>query len=277
MTGKQSFAATRQTLALAAMTFTVALSSWAANQETILHKFQPGGDGLTPQDAGVIADAQGNLYGATTYGGSGGVGAVYKLSHQQNGTWTETLLHSFLNTQADGWFPTGSLIFDGHGNLHGVTAQGGSTSDGVVYKLTPTANGPWRETILHTFNCQTAMDGCTPDSPLTFDQAGNLYGETQNGTCTQGGGTGCGLVFALSPSGGSWTETIVHRFGASLSAKGGSSPRYGMIWDNAGNLYGLSPFGGSGTWGVVWELSPVTSGQWKETILWQFGPSQQPS
>jgi hypothetical protein len=43
------------------------------------------------------------------------------------------------------------------------------------FQLQPhTTSGPWRETILHNFNCHTANDGCTPDSSLTFDQAGNL-------------------------------------------------------------------------------------------------------
>ena len=66
---------------------------------------------------------------------------------------------------------------------------------------------------------------------MTFDQAGNLYGETLGGACPQGGGTACGTIFELSPSAGSWTETIIHRFGTGLTAKGGSAPGSGMIWD----------------------------------------------
>lgn len=272
MGGKQSFAAAIKALALAAMIFMLVASSSAADQETILHKFQPGGDALTPQASGVIADAQGNLYGVTRYGGNNGDGAVYELSPQQDGSWTESVLYSFRGSAGDGQLPTGTPVFDSQGNLYGVTTVGGTTGGGTVYKLTPSAGGAWEESIIHDFNCNSSEDGCTPSSSLTFDQAGNLYGETIGGVCRQGSGA-CGVVFELSPNGGSWTETIIHRFLSGISAAGGSSPGFGMIWDKKGNLYGVCNTGGPGTWGVVWELSPVKGGgQWKETVLWQFGP-----
>jgi len=264
---------TLKTVAVTVIALTLVASCSAASQETILHSFQLGGDGTGPQSAGVIADAQGNLYGVTMGGGANALGAVFELSPQQNGTWTETLLYSFLNNGVDGASPVGSLILDTQGNLYGATAQGGSADDGTVYELTPSRSGPWKETILHDFNCHTSKDGCRPDSSLIFDQAGNLYGETAIGACTQGGGIDCGTIFDLSPSAGSWTETIIHRFRGGLTAKGGSAPGSGMIWDKDGSLYGVCSTGGPWGWGLVWELDPGKNGKWQETVLWEFGPA----
>ncbi len=43
---------------------------------------------------GVIADAKGNLYGTTGYGGANGMGSVYKLT-KSAGKFSESVLHSF--------------------------------------------------------------------------------------------------------------------------------------------------------------------------------------
>jgi uncharacterized repeat protein (TIGR03803 family) len=260
-------------VAVAVMILAFAVSSRAASKEIILHSFQSNRDGTNPQSEGVIADAKGNLYGVTMDGGEDGLGAVYELRPQQNGSWTEALLYSFLNNGGDGFAPTSSLVLDAQGNLYGMTRQGGSANDGTVYELTPTSNGAWKETILHDFNCNTAGDGCLPDAFLIFDQAGNLYGETIAGACPQGAGTGCGVVFKLSPDGGSWNESILHQFASGFdNKKEGSNPGGGLVWDKAGNLYGVCSSGGLWTWGNVWQLSPLKNGQWKETILWEFGP-----
>jgi uncharacterized repeat protein (TIGR03803 family) len=114
-----------RTMATTAMAFTLVASCRAASQEIILHSFQPGGDGIGPQSAGVIADAQSNLYGVTMAGGANGLGAVYELSLQQNGTWSENVIYSFLNDGKDGYFPVAKLVLDTQGNLYGVTTQGG--------------------------------------------------------------------------------------------------------------------------------------------------------
>jgi uncharacterized repeat protein (TIGR03803 family) len=106
-------------------------------KETVLHSFVGGAaDGSWPE-AGVTMDAQGNLYGVTTAGGTGtacgqsACGTVYKLT--KNGTLT--VLHSF--TGADGDYPIGALIRDAQGNLYGTTVYGGSDGYGTVWKLTP--------------------------------------------------------------------------------------------------------------------------------------------
>src|SRR5215472_9499727 len=70
--------------------------------------------------AGVIFDAAGNLYGTTSGGGTYSGGTVYELSPLAGGGWTETILHSFNNSNlVDGCEPYGGLAIDSAGNLYG--------------------------------------------------------------------------------------------------------------------------------------------------------------
>ncbi len=110
--------------------------------EKVLHSFD-GSDGISPS-GGVIADAEGNLYGETfgpgSYlgGGSGGESGgqlVYKLTPNLDGTWTETVLHRFDDPTSGG--PAMGLIFDAVGNLYGTTWMGGTYNNGTVFEITP--------------------------------------------------------------------------------------------------------------------------------------------
>jgi len=159
----------------------------------------------------------------------------------------EKVLYSFCSASGctDGYFPGGGLVFDAAGNLYGTTFEGGEYGPGTVFQLTPGANGTWTETVLYNF-CPVSgcADGAGPtDGSLIFDAAGNLYGTTQNGgvdgiDCS--GGTGCGVVFELSPRGnGTWTETVLYAFQGN-NDKDGFNPETGVIFDAAGNLYGTA-------------------------------------
>jgi uncharacterized repeat protein (TIGR03803 family) len=95
----------------------------------VLHNFT-GSDGASPY-AGVILDANGNLYGTASAGGGSGDGVVFELS--PGGTLTA--LHTFEGS--DGSLPYGSLLRDAQGNLYGTANSGGTDGDGVVWKITP--------------------------------------------------------------------------------------------------------------------------------------------
>jgi uncharacterized repeat protein (TIGR03803 family) len=276
-------AASIRMLAALAISFTLVAHSWAASKETVLLTFQNGSDGGNPT-AGFIADAQGDLYGTAPGGGDFGFGTAFKLTHNKNGSWTETTLYSFKGNQngtVDGAGPQASLVFDGTGNLYGTTVAGGANppiSDGTVFKLTPTKSGEWKETILHSFNCTEGKgdnDGCEPYSYLIFDKAGNLYGTTLRG----GGGdfttfcqNGCGSVFKLSPNqDGSWTESLIHTFPkGNGGTPDGQNPYAGLLLDSSGNLYGTTWIGGPDDEGIIFRLAPGSKGTWKETVLFHF-------
>ena len=114
----------------------------ASGKETVLYIFTGGADGWYPE-AGLIRDAEDNLYGTTMNGGAFQYGTVFKL----DASGTKTILHSFRGG-ADGWSPVADLIRDTSGNLYGATKGSGLTSpSGVVFKLDPGGE----ETVLHTF------------------------------------------------------------------------------------------------------------------------------
>jgi uncharacterized repeat protein (TIGR03803 family) len=146
--------------------------------------------GVSPQ-AGVVFDANGNLYGTTGYGGPNFRGDVFELSPSEGGSWTETILHTF--GYGDGNTPFAGVILDAAGNVYGTTASGGKAGAGTVYELSPAAGGLWTETILHDFQ-DNFFDGYSPETSLVMDSHGNLYGTTQDG----GSGNG-GTVFEITP------------------------------------------------------------------------------
>jgi uncharacterized repeat protein (TIGR03803 family) len=233
-------------------------------------------DGGLPA-AGVIMDRAGNFYGTTVFGGNsanncnGGnlnCGVVYKLTPKSGGGWTESVIYNFTGG-SDGGQPYAGLIFDQSGNLYGTTEEGGGVACrfgcGVVFQLTPQSNGSWTESVLHSFT--GGSDGGAP-AGLIFDAKGNLYGATGfGGHIGRNCSVGCGLAFELTPNGGSWTETVLHQF----RVRDGGFPAAGLTFDAAGNLYGTTEADGPGTDdGVVFKLTPNSSGGWRETVVHTF-------
>jgi uncharacterized repeat protein (TIGR03803 family) len=115
-------------------------------------------------------------------------------------------------------------------------------------------------------------DGQYPTGNLIFDAAGNLYGTT-----LYGGSAGAGSVFEVTPtSGRGWTESTLYSFQGGTD---GAFPVGTIVFDTAGNLYGVTENGGTGcdfSCGTVFELSPG-SGGWSEKVLYSFqGQLQNP-
>jgi uncharacterized repeat protein (TIGR03803 family) len=218
--------------------------------ETVLYDFTGGNEGGGPY-AGVISDAQGNLYGTTVGGGKGAVGVVFRLSPSKKGVWQISVLHSFTGGRDGGNPYAGSLIMDAAGSLYGTTSAGGAYRYGTVFKLTQ-SGGKWKESVLHSF--ANGRDGAVPYSGLVFDSVGNLYGTTVHGgdlgLCS---GNGCGVVFKLAPnSKGGWRETALHVF----HDHPGASSNAGVILDAAGDVYGTTFGDGPTTFGSVFEIMP---------------------
>jgi hypothetical protein len=295
--------------AIGPMSFLVAVLALIAPasaewKEKVLYSFEGDTDGATPA-GGVVFDKAGNLYGATTDGGSNNCpgiaqcGTVFQLlpPAKKGGAWTQNQLYIFKGKNSnDGETPAGGVIFDQARNLYGTTAYGGSgdcvllgtaVGCGVVFQMKPprTKGGAWTETVLYSF--QGGKDGYLPQGNLTFDSAGNLYGAT-----LYGGGYGscnapyykyCGTVFELSPpktKGGKWKEKVLYSF---KSGTDGANPNGGLALDSKGAIYGTTYFGGSekgecdggvgGTGcGTVFELKPPANkgDAWTEEDLLRF-------
>jgi len=163
----------------------------------ILYAFTGGTDGADPR-AGLTWDAEGNLYGTTTSGGPYGYGVVFKLTPKTHGGWRESTIHAFTGG-ADGANPAATLTFDAAGNLYGTALLGGAHGYGTVFKLTHGPLGGWIEGTLHAFT--GGSDGSGPISSVMIDSGGNIYGTTGwGGSTTTCSGSGCGVVYELSPT-----------------------------------------------------------------------------
>lgn len=256
----------------------------------VLYTFTGQADGGIPS-VGVTMDSAGNLYGTTSMGGyTGGscglnqqfpgCGTVYKLSQQGSG-WTFAPLYAF-HGAPDGAYPWARVIIGPDGSLFGTTVGGGkalagwtsgqSSGYGTVFNLKPPSesSSPWSETVLYRF--QGGDDGAGPTTgDLTFDPEGTIYGTTDGISGRYHGAT---TVYQLSPSDGVWTKNTLHRFTGGVD---GSCTGGGVVFDEAGNLYGVTCFGGDSLGGVcgslgcgtVFQLTHSGSG-WTKNILYSF-------
>lgn len=230
---------------------------------TVLHRFSGGTDGANPN--GLIRGSDGNLYGMAEYGGNTtcevgtGCGTIFKIT--PSGAFT--LLHSFADGM-NGHTPAGNLVQDSNGVLYGTTAFGGTKCDGsiscgVVFSMNTDGTN---YTVIYRFQGGTT-DGETPESELTLDSNGNLYGTTWAGgfaTCAGDGvhfPAGCGTAFKLAKSGSTYTESVLHKF----SANSANAPRYpsGLLLQGS-LLYGTTQSGGScsaatGGCGEIFDLT----------------------
>ena len=262
-------------------------------------------DGMQPLHNGLVMDKAGNLYGTTIQAECGldqtCYGAVFELTPNGSGGWTETVLHYFnplSNTNPnDGVYPTGNIAIDSKGNLYGTCfwggpgwATGGNNfyGSGIVWELSPpTVNGnPWTETILYSFGAPGSGDGFLPYGGVTLgnSSATVLYGTTQCGGsgsgysgCHWGSPNGPGTVYQLTyvkktktvPA--HWTETILHNF----AGTDGAAPLGGLLL-SGGNLYGYTQDGGTGadcSCGVAFELKPDGT-ESPYNLLYSFGATE---
>ncbi len=196
-----------------------------------------GSDGSSPA-AGVVLDSTSHVYGTTQYGGMFNLGIVFQLTHNGN-TWVESILQNF--DEANGAQPLGNVLLDGSA-IYGTTSRGGAGGVGGQAFQLMNSGGTWMESVLYTFTGESG-----PAGDLVMDSAGDLYGTT-----LQEGTNNFGTIFKLSPSGGTYTYTLLHAF----NGQDGAQPRGSIVMDANGNLYGTTAGGGPHNRGVVWELSP---------------------
>jgi uncharacterized repeat protein (TIGR03803 family) len=216
-------------------------SAW---HERVIHAFTGGSDGAVGSLGSLLVDASGDLFGVTEEGGAHGAGVVFEMSPQAGGAWSYRTLYAFKG-EPDAGFPYGGLIAGRDGNLFGTTYYGGAHGAGTVFELHAEPMGNWEEKVLYSFG--GGRDGGNPTSTLAFDTLRDLVGTTSNGGST----CGCGVVFSLDPA--KQLEMVLHRFGGSGD---GEFPYYGVLIDNAGEMFLSTASGGAESQGAAVELSP---------------------
>jgi len=172
------------------------------------------------------------------------------------------IIHNFGGTDSlgitDGANPQGDLAIDSAAvadenfYLYGTTQNGGKYNAGTVFQLSKSGNGPWVQTVLHSFTA--GADGAGPVAGVVVDSAGNLFGTAV--------GTGGGVVFKVFPPNSfscenppapdPWCESTVWTFPGQTND--GLLPRASLTADSNGNLYGTTYGGGRWGEGVAFEL-----------------------
>jgi len=235
--------------------------------ESVLHGFTGNDiDGRLPGTTSLALTSKGTLYGVTSRGGTWDSGVLYQLTTTNGKSYTESVLYSF-GDLADGSTPSGGILLDSKGNLYGVTLNGGAFGQGILYKFVPPASGKLgTESILYSFGGSTTT-GSFPNGNLVFDSGGDIYGVTNGG----GDAAGDGVVYMLTPTKSTWTDSILLSFSKST----GSNPVAGLTWNHTTNtLYGTtsSQNGLTSGDGTVFKLSPPTvkGGAWTQKTEFEF-------
>jgi uncharacterized repeat protein (TIGR03803 family) len=293
----------------ASLLFLFSALSQPAHSQTykVIYNFtRQGSDGATPY-GGPTLDRLGNLYGTTNLGGTYGSGSVYRLS-PTGSSWTYTSLYSFrgvtdgagpgygtlaigadralfgtteaggnfgtafaicacpgreiqihsFGSTTDGAEPMSGVVLDSSGNFYGATLLGGAYGNGAVYEAKRSGN-TWTESVIYSFT--GGSDAINPVATVSLDAQGNLYG-----TAPAGGAFGNGAVYKLTHATSGWTESVLYSF---QGTNDGANPVGGVVVDAAGNLYGTTFDGGINGGGVIYKLSPSSTG-WKFTALYSF-------
>ncbi|HSV14505.1 MAG TPA: choice-of-anchor tandem repeat GloVer-containing protein, partial [Tepidisphaeraceae bacterium] len=206
-----------------------------ASTITTLATFDPANGGGANPNSNVVFDSSGKLYVTTTNGGPTGNGTV---STVQNGQ--PVVLASF--NLSNGRAPTGNTAIDANGNIFGAASGGGDNSEGNVWELP--AGGDTIQVLASFDGIDNNQTGAEPESGVTLDANGNLFG-----TATNGGANGAGTIWEL-PSGVNFITAIVQ-----LSDQGSTATDGPLLTDTHGNLFGLSRTGGANDLGKLYELT----------------------
>jgi uncharacterized repeat protein (TIGR03803 family) len=238
--------------------------------EKVLHAFLKSSKDGTSPEAGLTADAKGNLFGTTAAGGTGNIGTVFELTPAGSGEYTERILS---NLEHGGDYPSSGVVEE-NGTFYGTTYFGGSgycisfhfffpPGCGVLYKVAPHGSG-YVESVVHDF---VKVSGGFFPLGLISGHDGFLYGTTDQGgyvkgRACRGGGSGygyspagCGVIYRLRLSDGDFQVLYAFRDKTDGDLPEGGFPRSPLL-DAGGVFYGTNTLGGAHNQGVGFALRP---------------------
>ena len=192
--------------------------------------------------AGLVEGSGGNLYGTTRDGGVSDNGTVFRMT--PGGELTTLVEFTGFGGDSPGIAPVDGVAKGSDGNFYGTTSQGGS-NDGTVFKMTPDGE---LTTLVEFTGTAGANPGSGPFARVVQGSDGNFYGTT-----IQGGASGFGTVFRMTPGGG---LTTLVEFTGTAGANPGSYPRAGLVQGSDGNFYGTTWVGGASGYGTAFKMTP---------------------
>ena len=182
---------------------------------------------------GSLAKASdGNFYGITYQGGSGGYGTIFKVTPAGVYTVLKNL------TVTDGRPSYNSLVQHPDGFLYGMIHGGGANYNGSIFKIS--TSGVF--TLLKSLAAHP--DGAYPVSALTVGADGNLYG-----TNSAGGLYNAGTIFKISTTG------VYTRLKDLTLETDGGNPKGNLFKGSDGLYYGMTYAGGSNLYGTAFKIS----------------------
>jgi uncharacterized repeat protein (TIGR03803 family) len=250
---------------------------------TSIYDFCSGGtvcsDGSSPEGR-LIEDSSGNLYGMTAFGGTvsgvgctvkpDGCGTIFELSPPMSGvTYTINTLWKFCSTGSTcpgGVTPGGGLtysgwpssLYNGSAALFGTTTDGGANSGGLVFKLTGVGGTPALTDLYDFCSAASCADGSIPDVPVIDSGSGTIYGVTHAGGTCPPDLSGCGVAWALTPTGMStYSYATLWNFCTSTGCADGQNPNGQLLINSTGKLLGATVFGGADDGGVAFRITPA--------------------
>ena len=217
---------------------TYSLLQWIDTQE----------EGYNPNGALILA-SDGNLYGTMRNGGAGFDGTVFRITP----AGALTTIHTFVATTSTvGYRPQAGVVEGADGNLYGMTSEGGTYGEGVIFRMTKAGVA----TPLYVLRLSTTTpSGALASLVLATD--GNFYG-----IGSAWDGTYFGKVFRMTPAG---VVTVLHRFSGADGAYPASS---GLIQGSDGFLYGTTEGGGAADAGTIFKDQPGRRADHRPFLRW---------
>ena len=241
-------------LPLSGLTFNPVARAQTAATVTILHNFGSSAgstDGAHPF-AGLIQGTDGNFYGVTQLGGSGGNGVVFEMTS----AGALTTLHAFgaedsNHINADGAGPNAPLFQANDGNFYGAASGGGAGANGTIFEI---ASADGKFTTVYSFNSvnpgnNVNIGGAFPDGGLNQGSDGLLYG-----TAIIGGEHGNGTVFKLTTAGVLTTLHDFSAYNAALENNDGGNPSANLALGNDGLFYSTAANFGQNVAGTIYQV-----------------------
>jgi uncharacterized repeat protein (TIGR03803 family) len=227
-------------------------SSGGTNNYGVLFEFDPASSTLTKKldfagttngkspYGSLIQALNGKLYGMTYNGGTKDFGVLFEYNLATLNLTKKVDFNGTLN----GKYPYGSLIQATNGKLYGMTQNGGSNDYGVIFEYDTSTS-----TCTKKLDFNGSLNGKLPHGSLMQASNGKLYGMTY-----QGGTMGYGVLFEYNPTTSTYSKKL--DFAAILD---GNQPQGSLIKASNGKLYGMTGYGGTNNYGIIFEYDPATS------------------
>jgi uncharacterized repeat protein (TIGR03803 family) len=137
----------------------------------------------------LVEGPDGDLYGTTSKGGSGGGGTVYKIS--TSGVVTNLFSFDAARTSPNGYVPSNTIFLASDGNFYGGTYYGdsngnGSSCCGTLFSITPAGTLTTLLILCPDYSSGPCPDGKFIDLGPIQGADGNIYGPASESTTNAG-------------------------------------------------------------------------------------------